>query len=187
MPNIETIMTMSNAPLIGVFSLLFLACAYFFFSFCIPYWRITSRLKKVNTKLRGLDETSDLKDVVPEALRGHFTADKNLIHVWREYEETLHLQYKVIDGEESLASVRSTVPAEAFFNATVLVDTPLKLEFFKHLPGNLTGIGMIGTFRGLILALSQFDISDGARELISKHGPVSIRDSYRSLGSKKQF
>lgn len=80
MPNIDTILTMRNAPLIGVFSLLVLACVYFFFGFCVPYFRITSRLKKVNTKLHGLDETSDLKDIVPEALRGHFIIDKNLVH-----------------------------------------------------------------------------------------------------------
>ena len=39
---------------------------------------------------------------------------------------------------------RST--AVSRFNTQVLVDTPLNTEFFRHLPGLLTGIGIIGTF-----------------------------------------
>jgi hypothetical protein len=47
-----------------------------------------------------------------------------------------------------------------FFSEHALVVTPLKTEFYKHLPGILTGIGIIGTFLGLIMGLSSFDISD---------------------------
>lgn len=61
-----------------------------------------------------------------------------------------------MDGERRLVAIRATVPAEVFFNTQVLVDTPLNTEFFRHLPGILTGIGIIGTFSGLILGLSGF-------------------------------
>jgi sugar-specific transcriptional regulator TrmB len=36
---------------------------------------------------------------------------------------------------------------------------PLKTEYFKHLPGILTGLGIIGTFLGLIKGLIHFDVS----------------------------
>ncbi len=39
----------------------------------------------------------------------------------------------------------------------------MKTEFYKHLPGILTGLGIIGTFSGLIMGLSNFDVSDAAR------------------------
>lgn len=47
-------------------------------------------------------------------------------------------------------ALRATVPAETFFTEQALVDTPLRTEFFKHVPGILTGIGIIGTFYGLL-------------------------------------
>lgn len=40
-----------------------------------------------------------------------------------------------------------------------MVETPLGTEFYKHLPGILTGIGIVGTFFGLMLGLQHFDPS----------------------------
>lgn len=38
-----------------------------------------------------------------------------------------------------------------------MVETPLGTEFYKHLPGILTGIGIVGTFFGLMLGLQHFN------------------------------
>jgi putative membrane protein len=76
---------------------------------------------------------------------------------WREYEETLHEQTNLSKAEPTVVGVRATVQAEAFFHTEALVDAPLHVEFYKHLPGILTGIGIIATFTGLITGLSQFD------------------------------
>lgn len=51
--------------------------------------------------------------------------------------------------------------AEVFFGDTVVIDSRLRTEFFKHLPGILTGLGIIGTFLGLI-GLQAFQVSDNA-------------------------
>lgn len=40
-----------------------------------------------------------------------------------------------------------------------MIETPLGTEFYKHLPGILTGIGIVGTFFGLMLGLQHFDPS----------------------------
>jgi hypothetical protein len=55
--------------------------------------------------------------------------------------------------------LRSTIPAAAVFTTEALVDTRLATEFFKHLPGLFTGIGIIGTFWGLIQGLQAFRVS----------------------------
>jgi hypothetical protein len=75
-------------------------------------------------------------------------------HVWEEYAQTLHPQ-----AADSGTRWRATALAEVFFTDQVLVDTPLKTEYYKHLPGILTGLGIIGTFTGLIIGLTQFDVS----------------------------
>lgn len=84
-----------------------------------------------------------------------------LTHLWREYSQTLHA---VIDprNPKAVAAWRATAMAEDFFTERALVDTPLKTEFYKHLPGILTGIGIIGTFTGLIAGLSHFEVSSNA-------------------------
>jgi hypothetical protein len=76
-------------------------------------------------------------------------------HVWAEYAQTLHPQA----APEGGTRWRATALAETFFTDQALVDTPLKTEYYKHLPGILTGLGIIGTFTGLILGLVQFDVS----------------------------
>jgi methyl-accepting chemotaxis protein len=60
---------------------------------------------------------------------------------------------------------RSTTLAETFFTEQALVDTPLKTEFHKHLPGILTGLGIIGTFSGLITGLIRFEVSGDAERI----------------------
>jgi len=78
---------------------------------------------------------------------------------WNSFRDTLHEQYNYQDGQKRLESIRSTLPAEAIFSPQSLVDAWLNVEFFKHLPGILTGIGIIGTFYGLINGIQHFDPS----------------------------
>ena len=127
-------------------------------SFYKRYWhpslRIKNVLNEVVPSIQALHSQGVLvnRHTVAEIMQ----TDKTLKHLWDEYTETLHEQYDYVDGERKLVSIRATVPAEVFFNTQVLVDTPLNTEFFRHLPGLLTGIGIIGTFSGLIVGLNGF-------------------------------
>jgi hypothetical protein len=78
-------------------------------------------------------------------------------HHWNEFQETLHDQFRDMDGEHVVARTRATASASHYFSAQSVVDTPLRTEYFRHLPGILTGLGIIGTFLGLMLGLSNFD------------------------------
>jgi hypothetical protein len=111
--------------------------------------RFKKRLEKADGK--DLDELSEL-----------FKSDKILSHLWKEFRDTLHEQ-KDLDasGSYQITAIRQTVPAETYFSEQILVHSPLRTEFFKHLPGTLTGIGIIGTFTGLIIGLQAFNtVSD---------------------------
>jgi hypothetical protein len=91
-----------------------------------------------------------------------FGADKRLSHLWKEYQDSLHVQREERDGQMVVKSVRATLPAEMHFNGQYVVDSRLRTEFFKHLPGLFTGIGIIGTFGGLIEGLRAFQVSENA-------------------------
>jgi uncharacterized membrane-anchored protein YjiN (DUF445 family) len=56
-------------------------------------------------------------------------------------------------------------PWPKHFLPQALVDSPLRTDYFKHLPGILTGLGIIGTFAGLIRGLNHFDVSLQANEM----------------------
>jgi putative membrane protein len=97
---------------------------------------------------------------------------------WTSYRDTLHEQYEYQYGQRQLMRIRSTVPAEALFSPQSLVDSRLNVEFFKHLPGILTGIGIIGTFYGLIHGIQQFDPSLLAK---AKADPVQMEKLFAGL------
>jgi hypothetical protein len=90
-----------------------------------------------------------------------------LKHLWEEYADTLHELRKASSGTVVLTEIRATVPAETMFTRDVLVDSRLFDEFTRHLPGVLTGLGIIGTLGGL----STFDPSSPATA-VSGLGPL---------------
>jgi len=96
-----------------------------------------------------------------------FLIDKTLAHLWREYRHTLHEQREINPqtGQQETVALRATVPAETFFNTQAIVDNRLRTEFFKHLPGICTGLGIIGTFLGLIQGLSAFKVSENVQQV----------------------
>lgn len=128
----------------------------FLWKYLIPGWFFWFKLKKTITKIQQM-KAKGAKDP-GEA----FSNDRVLAHLWAEYTETLHEQKftNALTAIEEVTSVRATLPAEAFFSPQTLVDSRLHVEFFKHLPGLFTGVGIIGTFLGLINGLKSFEVSE---------------------------
>lgn len=110
-------------------------------------------LATVKAKAGG--ETANLDEIAKEAM-----SDPRMTHLWTEYAETLHPQ-RADDGTGvmRIKRWRATTLAETFFSEHALVDSPLRTEFYKHVPGILTGLGIIGTFSGLIMGLIDFNVS----------------------------
>jgi hypothetical protein len=145
-----------NAPILmqvvaGVLFLLLLAFLVFFLA---PAIRLAWRLGAVWRALRQSPSTS------PKELEKTFERDRELKHLWREFRDTLHAQKEERNGQLVIVDYRATAPAESFFNSQNVVDGRLRTEFFKHLPGIFTGIGIIGTFAGLISGLQSFEVPD---------------------------
>jgi len=153
-------------------------------AFLVWYWRpsrhLRRTLKSVIPAIQSLKPGADAGPVDREQVAKILGLDETLTHLWSEYTETLHDQHILEDGEKSLFAVRATVPAEVFFNTQVLVDTPLNTEFFRHLPGLLTGIGIIGTFSGLILGLSGFEPTGSAEAIKASLGALmdGVREAF---------
>jgi hypothetical protein len=94
-----------------------------------------------------------------------FEKPADLSHLWAEFSDTLFEEtvFNATTGAHERAQYRATVPAEQYFHPQVVVDSRVGGEFFKHLPGILTGIGIIGTFAGLLRGLKNFQITENAQ------------------------
>lgn len=149
---------LADIPLIPIAILLVLIAAAIGFAlyFLRPAVKLQGTLDVAISKLKTA------RKVGQTDLAACFADDEKLRHIWTEFKETLHTQTAIdpVTGSRIEIAVRSTVPAEAFFSTQAVVDGTVHTEFFKHLPGIFTGIGIIGTFGGLIKGLSTFQISE---------------------------
>lgn len=148
----------SNHPHVAVIAgLLLLFLLIFIGLFMLPFFRVRSELKNALKELNQQSSKGSLAD-----LSKIFGSKSDFRHLVSEFVETLHPQKELNEATGVLEVVRnrSTVPAGVFFKPEVIVDLSLRTDFFKHLPGILTGIGIIGTFIGLLQGLTRFNISD---------------------------
>lgn len=137
----------------------------FLIRFIFSAIRVQIEISRVLSQLKNQKDNTNLSQV--------FENTRIMKPLWREYEDSLHEQIEVDPqtGEETKIK-RSTVPAEAIFRTDTIVDTPLRADFFRHLPGIFTGIGIIGTFSGLLSGLQAFQVSEN---------PLIVRNSLSNL------
>lgn len=145
-------------------------CTGFIFRFVLPALGLGRLFRRTIGQLEQLRESGGNPD--PQQIGRDIMGAPPLAHLWREYAQTLHPT-----RTEAGPRWRATALAESFLTEQALVDTPLRAEFYKHLPGILTGIGILGTFSGLIVGLTHFEVSASAdvvrgslRELIQGVG-----------------
>jgi diacylglycerol kinase len=101
-------------------------------------------------------------------------AKQPLLHIWNEYSDTLHPMRLALAGQTPVVEYRSSMPAEMMFTKESLVDGPLFDDFWRHLPGILTGLGIIGTFGGLLDGLGNFKaaIATNTSDAVAGLGPL---------------
>jgi hypothetical protein len=139
----------------AAFFVLILLTALFLLGFVLPGIWHGIRFRLLRNRLSAAATQNAISEF--DAI---FAKHKRLEYLWKEYRESLHIQRVEREGKTEVFAARATGPAEIYFNNQFLVDTRRHTEFFKHLPGIFTGIGIIGTFGGLILGLQEFKVSD---------------------------
>ncbi|MEX3901072.1 anti-phage ZorAB system protein ZorA [Paraburkholderia sp. BR10954] len=141
---------LSGFPL-AVFCLVLLLTFLFAVGYALKGSQVWWQLRTV---IRGVRAAGVHPD--PDEVGKHFNHGP-LKHLWLEYRDTLHPLRRTANGTPE---TRATLPAETYFTRDVLVDARLFDDFARHLPGILTGLGIIGTFAGLLQGLSGFDPSN---------------------------
>lgn len=150
--------------LIGAFILVL--AFHFFLRFLCPAVKLRLSLTRIVKCLRKPEMGYAQKSGDLHAIVAHARSNRAFSLLWFKYSKTLHPQSEA-DGAGQGVNFRwrATTLAETFFTQQALVDSPLRTDYFKHLPGILTGLGIIGTFAGLIRGLNHFDVSLQANEM----------------------
>jgi len=126
----------------------------FILNYWIPARVLNNKLSKLTDELDSLNDNSNIDKGLLDA---SFEDTLYLKQAWSNYKKTFHDIYEAVDGEDIVVHSRATVPSEVFFTESIIIDTPLKVDFYKHLPGMITGVGIIVTFAGLLIGLLAFD------------------------------
>ena len=126
----------------------------FFSNYINPAKLLNNKLAQLADELDKLNDNANLDK---DSLDVKFDGNPSLKQAWISYKKTFHDTYETVDGEAKVAYSRATVPSEVFFTESIVVDIPLKVDFYKHLPGIITGVGIIVTFLGLLIGLLAFD------------------------------
>ena len=156
---------------IAIASLLGVAFLSFLIFFVVPGIRTGRNLARAQRRLAALKKEGSVLDL--DQVRDEAMNSSALRHCWDEYRDTLHGQKKPgATGTLEIARWRATATANAFFTEQALVDAPLRTEFYKHLPGILTGLGIIATFAGLILGLMGFQVQGEATAVQNSLGKL---------------
>ena len=158
-----------NPVILGVILLFVSGFAYFYYKkYQTPANELNEKLIAINKRLAELS-LSEPGSVDPDQLAELFK-DRPFLNMWREYRQSLHPMTSE-DGEKT--TIRATTSSEIFFNKESIVDTYINADFFKHLPGILTGVGIIGTFSGLVWGLGKFNSQKASETLDALLGEVT--------------
>lgn len=156
-------------PPVVVMSLLVLACYFFYTKYVVASKHLGVTIKRIGATVRSMSSGDEM---VRKAGVARVFQNTILEKTWSDFAKTLHAQKGIINGAQRTLKYRMTMPANYFFSVSAVIDQPLKVDYFKHLPGILTGIGIIGTFSGLLFGLSNFDASNP--ELMAKSVSVLL-------------
>jgi len=123
-------------------------------------------VEKVLSRFNRNDGTRE--DIFLE-IRAAFRSTKALSHPWHEFEESLVKERKE-DGE---VEYRNTHEAQTFFNVDSVISSSrawlfnFRMGTFGSIPNILTGLGIVGTFYGILSGIPE----DVATDAISKGIP----------------
>ncbi len=113
-------------------------------------WAFVSTLMSIHAARKWVRDYTEGQDLAKLKADFEGSTDKGMRQSWRHFSQGL------IDRDGGWK--RTHEPLEAF-HAGDLLDTAFKVEFMRHVPGILTGIGILCTFTGMHAGLNQAENS----------------------------
>ncbi len=115
--------------------------------------KLKSPDEQLNEALARLKQTKDAKNFAENfyELSDSFKDSELLKEAWHSFSETLIIPDTGLDA--NLATIKSTAISSSFFSRYALLHSNINLRFYGSFPNVLTGLGILGTFVGLVAGI----------------------------------
>ena len=143
--------------------------------------KIVPMYLNIKKMVKALGKTSGEKGFREnyDKLNKTFLKNKVLSHSWYEFSEGLLI------GRDK---IRNTKKAIEYFSRETLIYGHLNLPFYQSMPNILTGMGILGTFLGLLCGVSQVNIQEiSSIELLLHGASFSFYTSIAGLSASIVF
>lgn len=150
--SLQSTVTISNGFVAFLFLIFIVALLYFSYHFIDASKRMSwlANLVEGVTRENVLEKRAELK----EKAMSRIQKDKVMGHLWLEFDETL-----VMVNHNERKELRNTFDFGHFFNSHTVARNVTENRLVAAVPAFLTAIGVIGTFVGLQIGLSDLNLS----------------------------
>lgn len=138
-----------------VFFIIMLGVWVFYYkSFCKPLVALNNDLKAI------IDFMNENSTFSYDELSEKLSEDKYLKNLWNLYKKTLTTSYNKNTGRHELYS---SVEVADYFNLSNLChENGMNISFWQNLGSVFTGVGILGTFAGLVMGIGELDLDQSA-------------------------
>lgn len=159
-------------------------------------------IEKNDTEKDKFNKFKDNYDEILNSIKGNKRKGKEGIEyigsLWWEFCETLMIKRKennnIVNPNEyhennPVTKLRNTDQVEVYINSENIVDRQLSREMIDVTPGILTGLGLVGTFSAIAIALMGFNIGNIELSIQNLLGGLSIKfiSSLAGIGTSILF
>ena len=171
---------------VSIIGLVFLLSVFYFGWKTIRRQRLIKRLAEEVKKYNGSDNRP-AQPSIKQQLKEKFDHKGELTEAWREFEDSL-----ITQSYNENQIVYKTDEASLFFSDERLLDQHLNLRFWNSVPALLVGLGILGTFVGLVWGLIPFSnvdfantdqIREAIKELLSGVSTAFVTSVWGMLAS----
>jgi len=128
----------------------------------------TKQVKWINNLLKGMS-TQSIAQNRQELIEKANIQNQQGAHLWLEFDESL-----IEVTNENRTQLYNTIDASHFFNSSSLAAGITESRMLAAVPGFLTAVGVIGTFVGLQLGLSELNIGNDVAVSEMKSGLAHV-------------
>jgi hypothetical protein len=156
-PDFSLVLSVSTAEALSANFVLLLLLLFFVFVSLAVHAAFKARKRTIALKQLLNDLTPETVAIERETLcENSGKSGRRISHLWSEFDETL-----VETRIEDVLRLHNVYDADYFFNASTLAPGITESRMLAAVPGFLTAIGVVGTFIGLQLGLSELNIGNG--------------------------
>ena len=135
-------------------------------------WKTYRRRRLIDGLAKEVPNDRPARPQITQELKEKFARNGELAEAWQEFEDSLITRQR----DENRGVVYKTDEASLFFSEDRLLGQHLNLRFWNSVPALLVGLGILGTFIGLVWGLIPFSgidftqtdqIREAIKELLS--------------------